>query len=115
MAITSSDILLKYSVKSGAAGNTTSGTAAGSLGKYVSTTTVATGANGIFDDITGDENAASTVDYRCIFVLNTHATLTLYTALAYLSAEIAGGASVAFAIDNIAASAKGSSSAQAAE
>lgn len=114
MAIVSSDIVLRYSVVTGAAGDTTAGTAAGSLGKYASTTVVATGANGLFDDISGAENAASTVDYRCIFVLNNHATLTLLNAVVYLSAEVAGGAGIALAVDNIAASAKGGSSAQAA-
>lgn len=115
MAITSTDIVLRYSVVTGAAGDSTAGTAAGSLGKYASTTAVATGANGLFDDISGAENAASTVDYRCIFVLNNHATLTMQNAVVYLSAEVAGGASVALAVDNIAASAKGSASAQAAQ
>lgn len=114
MAITSTDIVLRYSVVTGAAGDSTAGTAAGSLGKYASTTVVATGANGLFDDISGAENAASTVDYRCIFVLNNHATLTMLNAVVYLSAEVAGGASVALAVDNIAASAKAASSAQAA-
>lgn len=115
MAITSTDIVLRYSVVTGAAGDSTAGTQAGSLGKYVATTAVATGANGLFDDISGAENAASTVDYRCILVLNNHATLTMQNAVVYLSAEVAGGASVALAVDNIAASAKGSASAQAAQ
>lgn len=115
MAITSSDIVLRYSVKTGSAGDTTAGTQAGSLGKYVSTTAVATGANGLFDDISGAENAASTVDYRCVFVLNNHATLALQNPVVYLSAEVSGGAGIAIAVDNIAASAKGGASAQAAE
>lgn len=113
MAISASDILIKYSVKTGAAGDSTAGTMAGSLGKYVSTTQVSAGANGMFDDISGDENAASTVDYRCVFVHNNHATLTLQNAVVWMSAETSGGANVAIAVDNIAASAKGSASAQA--
>lgn len=115
MPIVAGDIVLRYSVKTGSAGDSTAGTMAGSLGKYVSTTAVATGANGLFDDISGAENAASEAEYRCIFVLNNHATLTLQNAVVYLSAEVAGGANVAIATDNIAASAKGSASAQAAE
>jgi hypothetical protein len=114
MAITATDIVLRYSVVTGAAGDSTAGTQTGSLGKYASTTAVATGANGLFDDISGAENAASTVDYRCIFVLNNHATLTMQNAVVYLSAEVGGGAAIAVAVDNIAASAKGSASAQAA-
>lgn len=115
MPIVASDIVFRYSVKTGSAGDTVAGTAAGSLGKYVSTTAWAGGAGTLFDTITGDENAASTVDYRCIFVLNNHASITLENAVVYVSAETAGGASVAIAVDNIAASAKTSASAQAAE
>jgi hypothetical protein len=113
-AITSAEILFKYSV-SAAAGNTTSGTAATSLGDQISTTQWTGGsANDLFDDISGAENAASTVDYRCIFVHNSNASNALQNAVVYLSAETAGGASIAVASDNIAASAIGSGSAQAA-
>jgi hypothetical protein len=37
-AIVASDIVWRYSVTTGSAGNTTAGTANGSLGKYISTT-----------------------------------------------------------------------------
>jgi hypothetical protein len=112
MPIASSDIAIMYTVTTGAAGNSTAGTAAGSLGKYSSTTAMATGANGLFDDISGAENAASTVDYRAVTVLNNHATLTLQNAVVYISSETAGGAGITIAVDNVAVSAKGSSSAQ---
>jgi hypothetical protein len=113
--IISTDLVLMLSVTTGSAGDTTAQAVPGnSLGKYVSTTAFATGLNGLFDDISGAENAASTVDYRCLFIKNNHATLTLSNAVVYLSAEVAGGASIAIAVDNLAASAKGSSSAQAA-
>ena len=115
MPIASTDIVFNYSTTSGSAGDTTAGTANGSLGKYVSTTAVATGANGLFDDISGAENAASTVDYRCVFIRNNHATLTATAVTVYVSAEVAGGANVAIALDNIATSAKGASAAQAAQ
>lgn len=115
MPIASSDIVFRYSVKTGSAGDSTAGTAAGSLGKYASTTAVSAGANGLFDDISGAENAASTVDYRGVAVLNNHGTLTLQSPTTYISAETAGGASIALATDNIATSAKGSASAQMAE
>jgi hypothetical protein len=115
MPVASTDILIKFSVTTGAAGDSTAGTAAGSLGKYVSTTQVTdNSANNLFDNISGDENAASTVDYRCFFVHNNHATISLQNAVVWLSSEVAGGASINIAIDNLAASAKGSSSAQAA-
>lgn len=114
MAIASTDILIKFSVAA-AAGDTTAGTAATSLGDQVSTTQITDNTlNNLFDDVSGDENAASESEYRCIFVHNNHATLSLQTAVVWLSAETAGGASIQIAIDNIAASAKGSASAQAA-
>ncbi len=116
MAIVASDLLVKFSVKTGSAGNSTVGTAAGSLGKYISTTQITDNTlNNLFDDISGDENAASTVDYRCIFIHNNHATLSWQNAVVYLSAEVGGGAGIAIATDNIAPSAVGSASAQAAE
>lgn len=113
-AIVAGDILFKYSV-SAAAGNTTASSAAASLGDQISTTAWAGGsANDLFDDISGAENAASTVDYRCIFIHNNNAANTFQNAVVYISAETAGGASIALATDNIAASALGSASAQAA-
>lgn len=117
MPIVSGDILLKLSIKTGAAGNSAAQPSVNaSLGKYISTTQITDATlNNLFDDISGDENAASTVDYRCIFIHNSHATLTLLSPKIWLSAEVAGGASIAIATDNIAASAIGSASAQAAE
>lgn len=117
MPIASTDILLKLSIKTGSAGNSaTQPDPNASLGKYLSTTQITDAVdNNLFDDISGDENAAGAVDYRCIFVHNAHATLTLQGAVAWLAAEVSGGASIAIAIDNIAASAIGSASAQAAQ
>jgi hypothetical protein len=113
-AIVAGDILFKYSIKTGAAGNTTPSAAGTSLGKYVSTSAWAGGgANDLFDDVSGAENAASTVDYRGIFVHNNNGANTYQNAVVYISAETAGGASIALATDNVAASALGSSSAQA--
>ena len=113
-AIVTGEILFKYSVAA-AAGNTTASSAAASLGDQISTTAWAGGSvNDLFDNISGAENAASTVDYRCIFVHNSNASNILENAVVYLSAEVAGGASIAVAVDSIAASAIGSGSAQAA-
>lgn len=115
MPIASTDILFKFSTTAGAAGNTTAGGGAGtSLGKYVSTTQIVDATlDNLFPDITGDENAASNVDYQAIFVHNAHATLTLQNAVAWLSAEVAGGATTAVGVDTTAASAVGSATAQA--
>src|SRR4051812_21433937 len=112
-AITTGETLFKFSVAA-AAGNTTAGTAPTSLGDQISTSAWAGGSlNDLFDDISGAENAASTVDYRCIFILNNHATLTMQNTVVYVSAEVSSGASITLAIDNTAASAKGGASAQA--
>ncbi len=110
-AITSGEILFKFAVAA-AAGNTTAGTAATSLGDQISTTAWTNGAT-LFDDISGAENAASTVDYRCMFVHNSNASNTLENAVVYLSAETAGGASIAVGADTTASSALGAASAQA--
>ena len=115
-AITAGELLFKYSIKTGSAGNSTASAAGTSLGKYISTSAWAGGgANDLFDDITGAENAASTVDYRCIFLHNNNGANAYQNAVVYISAETAGGASIALATDNVAASAIGSASAQAAE
>jgi len=113
MAIVGTDILWKFSVVA-AAGNTTAGTAATSLGDQISTTQITDATlHNLFDVITGDENTASEAEYRCIFVHNAHATLTWENVVVWLSAETAGGANTAIAVDGVAASAIGSGSAQA--
>lgn len=113
MAIAASDILYKFSV-SAAAGNTTAGTAAGSLGDQISTTQITDATlHNLFDVITGDENAASDVEYRCFFVHNNHATLTWENVVVWLSAEVGGGASAAISVDATGVTALGSGSAQA--
>lgn len=116
MAIIASDLLWKFSVKTGSAGNSQAGNAAGSLGKYISTSAWAGGVlHDLFDLISGDENAASDVEYRCVFIHNNHATLTWQNAVVWLASQVGGGAAIAIGVDPAAASAIGSASAQAAE
>lgn len=113
MAIVASDIVKRFSVTTGAAGDSTAGTAAGSLGKYISTTAITDATlNNLFDDVTGAEAAAGMTDYRCFFVLNNHATLTYIGATVSLLSETAGGGAITIATDNIAVSAKASAGAQ---
>lgn len=113
MPIASSDIHYRLSVAA-AAGDTTAGTPATSLGDQVSTTQITTAQlNNIFDDVSGAESAAGDVEYRCIFVLNNHATLTLQNATVQVQSQTAGGGSIDIATDNIGPVAKGSASAQA--
>ena len=113
MAITATDILYKFSVTA-AAGDTTAGTAAGSLGDQISTTQITDATlHNLFDVVTGDENAASDVEYRCIFVHNNHATLTWENVVVWLSSETAGGAVAAISVDTTGVTPKGQASAQA--
>lgn len=116
MPISASDLKLKYSIKTGVAGNASAGTAAGSLGKYISTTEITSAVlNNLFDDISGTENADSDVEYRCIFIHNSHASITAENTKVYVLSQVSGGASIAIAVDGTAASAIGSGSAQADE
>ena len=115
MAIVNTDILLKLSTTAGAAGNSNTSTPNTTLGKYISTTQITDNTiNNLFDNISGAENAASTVDYRCIFIHNNHGTLTYQSVVVWLLSEVAGGANIAIGVDPAAASAIGSASAQAA-
>lgn len=51
-----------------------------SLGGAISANAVSSSTNALFDYVSGDESAAGDVEYRCIYVRNAHATLTLYGA-----------------------------------
>ncbi len=116
MPITATDILFKFSVKTGTAGNQNVGTSEGSLGKYISITQITDATpHNLFDVVSGDENAASDVEYRCIFVYNTHATLTWLGVVAWVSAEVAGGANFAISVDTTPASPIAQATAQAKE
>lgn len=116
MPIVAGDLLWKFSVKTGAAGNSTASNGASSLGKYISTSAWAGGVlHDLFDVVTGDENAASDVEYRCVFIHNNHATLTWQNAVVWIASQVAGGAAIAIGVDPAAASAIGSAGAQAAE
>lgn len=113
MAIVNTDILIKLTTKTGSAGNSLAQADPNlSLGLYISTTQMATTINGLFDNVSGAENAASAVDYRCIAIHNNHATLPYQNAVAYISAEVAGGTTIALASDNTTPTVINSSSAQ---
>lgn len=113
-AIVASEIVVRFTTTAGAAGDTTANTTVGTfLGKYCATSAWAGGAlNDLFADITGAQNAASQVDYAGLAVLDNNASNILQNAVVYISAETAGGASIAVGADTTAASAKGSATAQ---
>lgn len=116
MAITATDIHFRGSVVTGAAGNSVAPPAAGSnLGKYIPNADLTDAAlNNLFPDTTGDENAGNQVDYQCMFVYNANASAVTWVGVfAWLSAEVAGGTSIALGVDTTAASVLASASAQA--
>lgn len=114
MPIVASELLRKFSVTTGTAGNQQTGAASGALGKYISTTIIPDGTlNGLFDDISGAENAVSTIDYRCEFIHNNNASLTLQVPFAWISSEVAGGANISIGVDTTVATPVGSAAAQA--
>jgi hypothetical protein len=56
-----------------------------SLGGVMSTTTDAPA--GIFDDVASADSAAGDIEYRCIYVLNNHGSLTLQNAKIWIEAN----------------------------
>lgn len=79
MAIASTDIVLRLS---GGASNTDP---AASLGGAKSSTAVTGSA--IFDKVSSDEAAAGDTEYRCVYVHNAHATLTLTAAKIFIPTQ----------------------------
>lgn len=114
MAITDTDILIKLTTLSGSAGNSQAqGNPNNSLGKYISTSQLSgTALNNLWDNISGDENAAEDEEYRCVAIHNNHGSLTLLGAVVWLSAEVGGGANVEIAVDDASASPIGQAGAQ---
>lgn len=86
-----------------------------SLGDFISTTEVVDASlHNLFDPVTGDDNAGSVVDYRCIFVRNDNGTDTLYDAVVWVATQVAGGATAAIGLDPAGVTADDSASPQAA-
>lgn len=94
MPIASTDI---KTYLSGGAANTNPNA---SLGGVISSTEWTGGTlHDLFDAVTGDENAAQESEYRCIYVKNTHASLTWLGVKVWISAETSGGANAAIGLD----------------
>jgi len=116
-AIVSSDIQFLLSAPSASAGNANAGTVGNSLGNFVSTTQLSsTALDNLFNDLTGAQNAASQVDYQCVFILNNTASgNSMLNTVAWIptSGNVTGATLHALGVDTTAASPKASSSAQA--
>lgn len=52
----------------------------------------------IFDNVSAAESAAGDIEYRCVYVKNTHATLTLSNAKVWIQAQAAQGDGIAIAL-----------------
>lgn len=115
MPIANTDLRLRYSTLVDGGGNVNpQANVNNSLGRFMSITDYINATkNNLFDDVTGDENAASSIDYRCIFVANMHPSITWLGVKAWLPSEVAGGANIAIGIDPTAASATNAAAAQA--
>ena len=99
MPIAAADLVWNYTVNTGP-GLSTVGTANDSLGGFASSTAWAGGTvHDLFDVISGTENTNLDAEYRCVFVRNAHATLTLENPRIYISGQVAGGADAAIALD----------------
>lgn len=74
---------------SGGAGNTDVNA---SLGGAKSSTEITTATlHNLFDQVSSAESSAGDTEYRCIYVENTHGTLTLQNAAAYISSNTPSG------------------------
>lgn len=114
MPIASTDLLFKLSINTGPGNSTAQSNVNDSIGGFMSSTQMADATiNNLFDNISGDENAASTVDYRCIFIHNAHATLSGTNTVVWIAAEVAGGANTAISLDTTGTVSATSASAQA--
>lgn len=78
MAIVAADIEYRLS------GGVSNSVQSASLGGAKSS---AAASSAIFDDVSATESSAGDVEYRCIYVHNAHATLTLQNAVAWIPAN----------------------------
>lgn len=114
MAITATDILFKLSKNTGPGNSSAQADPNDSIGGFMSSTQITDATlHNLFDVVTGDENAASDVEYRCFFIHNNHGSLTWESVKVWLFSETAGGASAAIAIDGTGVVSATSASAQA--
>lgn len=114
MAITTAELVWRYSKNTGPGKSSAQADPNDSIGGFMSSSAWAGGSlHDLFDVVTGDENAASEAEYRCVFVENTNATLPLQNPKVWISAETAGGAVWAIALDGTGITVNNSASAQA--
>ena len=94
MALTGSQITWHYTVAGSVAAQPDPNQ---SIGGFRSTTLWAD-AGPLFDVITGDENAASVVDYRCVAIRQPVAAETAFASKIYIASQDVGGATLAIGL-----------------
>jgi hypothetical protein len=87
------EVQLLLAAPAASGGYTAPGSVYNSNGKWCSTTQVNadTTQNNLFPDVTGPENAASQVDYQCVFIYNTDDTTTIANVWAWIPASSVAG------------------------
>lgn len=115
MPIANTDLRVRYSTLADGGGNVNPQANVNlSLGRFISITDYINATkNNLFRDVTGDENAAGSIVYRCLFIANMHPTITWLDVKFWLPTEVVGGANIAIGVDPTAASPVGSAAAQA--
>jgi hypothetical protein len=85
MPIVASDIVFRLS---GGAANTTPDASLGGARSTAGGGVIATDVlNNVWDNVSGAEGAAGDIEYRCIYILNAHATLTYTAPKVWISAD----------------------------
>lgn len=102
------DVQLLLAAPQAAGGYSSPGTVYNSNGRWCSTTQLNSSVtlDNLFPDLTGPQNAASQVDYQCLFVFNTDTDLTLTNVVAWIPASsVLGPVSWAVGVDSTGATA----------
>lgn len=86
MTMTVAEVQFLLSAPQAASGYVSPGTVYNSNGRWCSTTQLdlSVSANNLFPDLTGPQNAASQVDYQCVFVYNTDDNSTMSNVHAWI-------------------------------
>lgn len=114
MAINATQIEFRLSIPGGAKGNLAAqADVNSSLGGVVATTIITDATlNNLFDDVSGDDNAASDIEYRGFFVHNANQTLAWQSVKMWVSASVTGGALACIGADSTAVSTVGAVASQ---
>lgn len=100
MAVTDSDIEFRLSNPDASAGGAEASTPEASLGGYMSTTAVSDGVlNNLFSGVTRQQAETGGDFYRCVFVVNTHATDTWHDVVAWIQSQVPGGTDITIGLD----------------